>query len=77
MEKQKSWLRYFLDLFKPMENEVDDRIYKYKYRPHPFENWFYFSVEANSQEEANELAKIEYLAMLERRETATLLFWPV
>lgn len=52
-------------------------VYKYKYSRNPFDGPQYFSVVANSQEEANKKATEKFSEMFEKGHTVTTEFYPV
>lgn len=50
------------------------KIFRYVYQAFPFDAPRYFTIEAVTQEEADELAKIKFVALFEQKQTVMTIF---
>ena len=66
-------LALFFGEKRPQEAE---RYFRYKYLRYPFDVAQYFSVKADNQESADELAKTRFIEMFEKRQTIMTIFSP-
>jgi hypothetical protein len=78
MEVMMNWLiKFILSLIQPGEQLKVDTVFEYKYQRFPMDDAQFFSVTAESQESANDLAKIKFKELFDREATVMTIFVPV
>ena len=60
-----------------LKDKEDQNVYKYQYQRYPFDNQQIFTIHANSQEEANELAIKEMQRLFDTKVTIMTHCYPV